>query len=562
MNGPIRTIVLDDKPLIRKAIVQHVDWHALNCAIVGEAGNGVDGMRLVDECKPDLMVTDIRMPGCDGLELAEYMKRVVPDSRVILITGHQEFEYARRAVTVGAFDFILKPICYAELQRIIAKAAEEILQKRRQEEERLQALQASENYERDFRQALPFLRSKLVADYIAGQSSQVGGLTGRAELLEFQWFMLVHCRLRQFDKAQDKEQADSPVSPALTLRQTIAAAGGEWVREAAAAGAEAVQAAVGEELVLVLMLKHSRFNSKEQAMAAATACAAHWERMILNIVGREGSITASSSLYGHPSQLKEAFAETARQLDAYFFAGFTAGAARTNSGTGTGAADAAGGNRRGAMPFPVSLASTFKESGREEQDEEIRSLMEQIAVAADGNISIAKSLIAEACFSITRLYNGPAGGEQEGGRTADEIMDGIRRLNNLEEACRYIRSYVDETGDQPGRSRTVYSQNVKKAVEFIRSHYAKTLNLSLVARELNVNPSYLSRILSQETGSSFVELVAKARIEAAKRLLREGQYRVNEVCELVGYKEYNYFYQIFKKYTGMTPTDYKNEEKG
>ncbi|MDF2921455.1 MAG: two component transcriptional regulator, arac family protein [Paenibacillaceae bacterium] len=439
MNEPIRTIVLDDKPLIRKAIVQHVDWPALGCLVVGEAGNGLEGMRLIDECKPDLMVTDIRMPGCDGLELADYMKRVSPGSRVILITGHQEFEYARRAVTVGAFDFILKPIHYTELQRIIAKAAEEMLRERQEEAERLQALQISENYERDFREALPFLRSKLVADYITGQNGQGGGLTERAELLEFQWFMLVHCRLRQSDKMQDREHADRPALPAL--RQAIAAAGGEWAREAAAAGAEAVQAAVGEDLVLVLMLKHARFHSEERAMAAATACAAHWEQLVLDIAGREGGITASSSLYGHPSQLKEAFAETARQLDAYFFAGFSA-------------------------------------------------------------------------------------------------------------------------GDQPGRSRTVYSQNVKRALEFIRTHYAKTLNLSLVARELNVNPSYLSRILSQETGSSFVELVARARIEAAKRLLKEGQYRVNEVCERVGYKEYNYFYQIFKKYTGMTPTDYKNEKKG
>lgn len=547
MNEPIRTIVLDDKPLIRKAIVQHVDWQALGCLVVGEAGNGLDGIRLIDQCKPDLMVTDIRMPGCDGLELADYMKRTAPSSRVILITGHQEFEYARRAVSLGAFEFILKPICYTELQRVIAKAAEELLRQRREEAERLRALQAREDYERDLLEAIPFLRSKLVADYIAGQSMKGGGLTGRAELLEFEWFMLAHCRL--------PKPADMPDSG-----QAVAAASREWIEASLAAGVEAAIAAVGDDLVLALMLRRSGFDTEELAREAAMASAGKWKEMILGIAGQQGGIIALSSLYSSPSQLREAFAETSRKLEACFFAGFSPEPSPAVSYKRL-SVDADREARRESMQLPGSLLTAFREKSSLEQEHQIRNLLEQIAVIADGNIAIAKSLVAEACFGISRLYMEHAHGEQRHGRTAEEIMNAVQKHHNLEECYRYMCSYAEEMRDCYGCSPAGYSHNVRRAVEFIRSHYAKLLNLSVVARELDVNPSYLSRILSQETGSSFVELVATARIEAAKRLLKEGQYRVNEVSELVGYKDYNYFYQIFKKYTGMAPTDYKKEKK-
>jgi YesN/AraC family two-component response regulator len=98
-------------------------------------------------------------------------------------------------------------------------------------------------------------------------------------------------------------------------------------------------------------------------------------------------------------------------------------------------------------------------------------------------------------------------------------------------------------------------------MDYINSHFADNISLTSLAEHFGLSPSYLSRLLRMETGINFVDLVAKARIEAAKRLLRDPRHKVNEVGEMVGYKEYAYFYQVFKKVEGVSPKEYKNKSK-
>ncbi len=107
----------------------------------------------------------------------------------------------------------------------------------------------------------------------------------------------------------------------------------------------------------------------------------------------------------------------------------------------------------------------------------------------------------------------------------------------------------------------MYSLVVKKVIDHINSHIADNINLTSTADHFGLSPSYLSRLLRTETGINFVDLVSKARIEAAKRLLMDPKNKVNEVGEMVGYKEYAYFYQVFKRIEGQSPKEYKNRSK-
>lgn len=121
-----RVYVVDDKRLIRESLIKTVRWENSGFEVVGSAGDGITAEEKIRQLRPDLVVTDIRMPGRDGLTLTENILEILPKTQVIIITGHEEFEYAQRSLRAGALDIILKPIRNEDLERVLQKAAERL----------------------------------------------------------------------------------------------------------------------------------------------------------------------------------------------------------------------------------------------------------------------------------------------------------------------------------------------------------------------------------------------------------------------------------------------------
>lgn len=119
----VRVMVVEDEPMIRRGIIQVLPWKELDCEIVAEAENGMDGLEKARRFEPDLVISDIKMPKMDGLSMIEKLKKENPQMEVILLTGFQEFEYAQKAITYGVSDYILKPVDQEEMTRIVGKLA-------------------------------------------------------------------------------------------------------------------------------------------------------------------------------------------------------------------------------------------------------------------------------------------------------------------------------------------------------------------------------------------------------------------------------------------------------
>ncbi|MDF2670241.1 MAG: two component transcriptional regulator, AraC family, partial [Paenibacillus sp.] len=213
-----KVVVIDDKPLIRQAIVQTIPWEKLNCVVVGQAEDGIEGKRLILELAPDILVTDIKMPGLSGLDLAEVMSITFPMSRTILVTGYQDFEFAKRAVRLGVFDFIVKPINNQELSKVIAGAVSELESRRAETENAARISTAFVELEKQHNSSIPSLRSKLIGDLIAGKDN-VQDLVKQLEIQFSRYVLLIvrtkgdarggtrTAKLRQQSQVQLIEQA-------------------------------------------------------------------------------------------------------------------------------------------------------------------------------------------------------------------------------------------------------------------------------------------------------------------------------------------------------------------
>ena len=119
-----KVVIVEDEELVRKGIVLTVDWQSVNCVVVGEAANGEDGLRVIRRCRPDFIITDIRMPRMDGLEMLRVLQEEQNTAHCILLTAYSDFSYAREALRLGASDYLLKPFRDGELEGVIRRLSQ------------------------------------------------------------------------------------------------------------------------------------------------------------------------------------------------------------------------------------------------------------------------------------------------------------------------------------------------------------------------------------------------------------------------------------------------------
>ncbi|CAH1226286.1 Protein-glutamate methylesterase/protein-glutamine glutaminase [Paenibacillus allorhizoplanae] len=539
-----KVVVIDDKPLIRQAIVQTIAWDKLNCTVVGQAEDGIEGQRLITELQPDILVTDIKMPGLSGLDLAEQMSTGFPLAKTILITGYQDFEYAKRAVRLGVFDFIVKPINYEELSRVIGGAVEEIDNKRRENEHTVKITSAFVELEKQHIDAMPSLRSKLIGDLITGTDD----MQEQVKKLDILYSRYVVQIVRTANRSDQSSAAN-----AVKYKQQMQLRLSEQAHELTAKRDFYVIESLRNNDLIFVCLFPKVMSQREYRMKLQNFCN---EFIDIAHVGEQISCQiAVSSVYKSLLELPEAFREASMIMDSSFF------------------------RMEESVLFPdhnqqekelgkysiIQDLEQFNQMLEDKSSEDVMAYLErflqQITAYSEGNILVVKGLLSEVCLAVARYYFRVTGDEFGLGKSIDQILEDVYRLTSMKEASTYLTTFIGTIKKKLEGGDKVYSLVVKKVIDYINSHIADTINLTSTAEHFGLSSSYLSRLLRTETGINFVDLVSKARIETAKRLLMDPKNKVNEVGEMVGYKEYAYFYQVFKRLEGQSPKEYKNRGK-
>lgn len=544
----LTVVVIDDKPLILQSIVRTVDWESLNCTVVGQAMDGVEGKRVIAERRPDLLITDIKIPGFSGLELAEYMHAELPQSKTILITGYQDFEFAKRAVSLGVKEIVVKPIRNDELQRVIAQATDEIARERDERSRRAEREEAYSRLSERHNSSLPLLRGRLVSELIGGGGPDRDELARTAAELGV---ALSRCAVVIVRSKRPSGAARGDGSQRLDprLREEVAA----LARTAAARrDIEPIDAGLRDDLVLACLFPKP-LSPRELRMKLQSFC----HDLIELARERHGwsCCMAASSGYRRLDELGEAYAEASALMEKSFF--------RTEEPVLLPAPDETGGEggRFAIVRDLEAFNGLLEQSTAAEMSGHVERLIERIRTYSEGNIRVAKGLLTDMCLSAARYYYRATGDEPGFDRSIDEMLEDVYRLSDMKEASEYVASLIRTVKDKLESGDKDYSLVVKKSIDYINAHFAEPISLTSLAEHLSLSSGYLSRLLRAETGINFVDLVVKARIEAAKRLLRDPRLKVNEVGEQVGYKEYAYFYQVFKKVEGQSPKEYKNRSK-
>lgn len=534
-------VIVDDEPLIRQRLTETIAWSSIDCEIIGESENGIDAIDIIYELKPDIVITDIRMPGLSGLELIEKIKPEFPDIKFILLTGYTDFKYAQTAVKLGAFDFVLKPTDEEEILRIVDRAVNEIKKERKS----ISFIGDKNVYSHEDSE---LLKEMAFLNLIEGnQQSFVSDSKFKDILNDFNSRYIALCiEIDNFDWMDEKISCDTFTEIKHNIVSVISRSNFKYMKDS-------VCLIKQNTLVLFLLFNNSIPASKLNYSCFEIA------KLISDYLKSIYNFTISigvSRIFTNVSNIISAYDESARALEYKFYKGFNSIILISD------------------VPLQKEISTTFyysfyqsimekvltrNESGLKN---ELSSLFESIISNKTINENYIKTLIIQLLNLI--LFNLKSKNMNVEDLSNDfEIEKNILRCNTLTEIKTKTAEFFNNliTFISSESNIAIPSSSISRLVEqviiYVKANISKDISLNSAAQSVYINPAYLCRLVKKETGKNFTEIVLGFRIEKAKELLRDVKYKTYEVGEMVGFAYSRNFSAKFKQQVGVSPTEFR-----
>lgn len=520
----LKILIVDDEYLIRNLIRMCLDWEKHGFTIIGEASSALEALDLLEELEPDIIFTDISMPHMDGITFSSKVLDLYPYTKIVIITGYDEFDYAQRSIKLGVSDFILKPIRAAELLDVANKLKHQIEEERARDEQ-------LETLRKELERNLPVLREKFVASWLEGNIAK--------------------------DELRDKCRYYN--MPSVIQEGNVQAA----VIEVALSAKDKTE----EQLLLKEMQCKNRaeafFEHDERIMVVSDAknrivmLAMNRAENLLNDCERLITVLAKAfdceinigvgRLHESLEDVPESYREACRALRYKVFTG-------KNQVIYYDDVVASRGQQYRSNPDMLQQLYFYISAGAADHAMKILHQIFDISFSDASQIRLAIMDVVTHC--IHAAIEQQVDGEHV---FKKDTLTAILSADDLPEAMRQIEDYVRHLAEQiDAKSRGDKQDLVSQVKAYIEDNLGDPdLKLQSVAELFYVSPGHLSRLMKQETGQSFVTYLTNQRMKKAAALLRETDLRGYQIGEQVGIPDPHYFSHVFKKNTGMSISEYR-----
>lgn len=535
----LKVFLVEDESVIREGLRDNIPWEQYGFRFVGEAADGEMALPMIRKERPDVIITDIKMPFMDGLSLSHIVKQEIPETKIIIISGYDDFEYARQAIKEGVEQYLLKPITRSMLQKALAEVKEKIDAEQEQKNYLKKYQNEMHEYEQSFRRNF---FEKVFQGQTPLQDIYEEAARHSLDINAPAYNLILMCVQEKSGKDEAGEECQECQEELmryflrfpgtnLTFRWSINVYG--------------------------ILVKGEIGAIEEQT--------ADYLKTISEICGRyEENLewyAAAGKAVERFSMLGECY-KAANHTFSYRF--FSAGKhilsddmVRTSSGDES--ADAGKIDSINTDLVNPELIKGFLANGQKEEIDEFTTNFVTGISEAIGSKLFWDYLLLNLRFTVAGFVDEI--GADQNAFLAELSIDEARFMDMT---CANMKSYMtdlleravkyrDEKNDFQGKKA------LKLALSYIEENYAKeSLSLNEVAQESQVSPNYFSAMFSQEMGQTFVEYVTKKRMDKAKELLLTEGIRSGDVGPMVGYKNPQYFSFVFKKTEGCSPREYRS----
>lgn len=526
-----KLMIVEDEALVREAILKMIDFHKQGFEVVAVCEDGQQAAEQYIELVPDLVITDICMPFFSGLQLAAMIAEADRGTQVIIITGYDDFNYAKQAIKSHVANYILKPVTPREFEDVLTEARAKLDE---QHERRRQVSQAQRQLH---------LSSPLVRDQILNRLIQGSIEWGEIEQ-ELQSFGL-DCHSSNYQVAVIQvDQLETALRELSVNRQLLQFMISNVAAELATASSDfiAFQLSDGRSALIGAMNDDETLTRRMRELCRRVIDAIR-QFLKINVTIGGGQIVHSVM------DLKESFSSAQRCLDYKFLIPDQSILFSEDI-------------RKQAQAIDMSdLEDQIILQVRVRNEARMREAVDQLVQAIRLTIQ-SKSDIQ---FEWSRLANRLSGAvRSESGEACpvlDQTLPDADDSNYLDRLKTWLINYCLSCIEIMGSRRNRENQRLSiLAGEYIRDHYADSqLSLMEVCNYASVSLSYFSQFFKEETGKTFVEYLTEIRMDKAKELLRNTNRMLYDISEMVGYENPAYFTVAFKKHVGLSPRDYRKQ---
>ena len=531
----MRVLIVDDEAKVCNLVCKLIDWEGLGLELAGIMHDGAEALAFIKEQQPDIVITDIRMPGCNGMDMISQIRQLNLNTHFIIISGYRQFEYATHAIRCGVEDYLLKPLKQKDIDKVLRKIVQENTEREANLAEKA-TLMESVGLERGR------LRERFVNDLL-------DGLIKPEELLPESLAL-------RYGFSMDGGSYLLVVVQNLSLRLPDEQTGRTLMNNKIKTIVESELLSAFSETVTTV--QHNRIAC---AVRGSGELPGGLHKLLRRIgAGIQGLgdifeslrfIVTASLPVERVQDLPQCVEQIRKTLAQRILLPLNA---TVQYAPAFEPAFAVG----DLISFKTRNDLRLAISGLDE--DQLVAVIRGVQAALTGEPRATGWDIQAAYFELIRLFlastldcgmKAPAGLEKEMEQryeAANSVADLFNRLTE-----RLVNAMMDW---QVGKSAEE-SRPIRIARKFIHQHYAEPLTLQMLSDHVSLNATYFSSAFKRETGQTFLDYVTRVRVDAAKELLADTDMGISDIAERVGYQDIKYFYKRFRKFAGLGPKEYR-----
>ena len=531
----LKVFLVEDEFVVREGIMHNIDWLSHGYDFCGEASDGELALPMIEKLQPDILITDIKMPFMDGLTLSKLIKKEFPWIEIIILSGYEDFEYAKAGIKIGVAQYLTKPISGEELLREIGNLADKIEEKHREQEYK-------KKYKKDMEEMLLQERKNFFQYLVAGSRS-MPELMEMADKLHISissiWYNILLLNQKSLRHAQN-EYSNSLIEIEQKLKNFSEDHHFLLFDRELEGKALLIKADSIEELeqvqndylnkMKVVLNQYDKIQYfvgigkpvnrlRELPISFERACYAFAHRYLVkgSCIINSGELEREE--YHHPEEFHISNVSP-KQL-----------------------------NRARIKEF-------LKQGVRDETKYFVEEFFKNLGISTVKSYMFRQYIAMDVYFCVAEFLEEL----QLSGESINSFDVTSEVLQNVESTTQYVISIIDKTLEWREKSASNrYDDVVKQVMNYIEKNYWDAeLSLNLLASHVNFSPNHMSMIFSQQTGQTLIKYLTDYRMNQAKELLRCTGKRSSEISLQVGYRDPHYFSYLFKKTQGITPTQYRS----
>ncbi|MGN1205608.1 MAG: response regulator [Eubacterium sp.] len=540
----VKVFLVEDEVIIRESVKNSIDWEKEGYEFVGEASDGELALPMILEKKPDIIITDIRMPFMDGLELSRIVKEKLPDTKIIILSGYDDFGYAKEAIKIGVTEYLLKPVSSGVLLEHLSEIAQKI--QKQQDEKKMVKV-----YQQEMQENEKLIKTKFLRELLSGDMSLAEALDNgkRFEIdLSARFFRILLFKYLQDDVLlqvfEQVEQCEDKKAGIYVFERGVEG----WAFLITSSEDEI------EEKTTQLVEKLENISKNHES---------------LNYFGGIGGVVT------RVRELNQSF----QDADHAFAARFVQEPNRIISKKEIDSVQKD--DEFDVRSFDVInqmqkiIEKFLKNGSKEEIVSFVQALFSEISEAHFRSLMFRQYIIMNLYATVMgfcqRFKREEGSCERGAERQLEDMLQNEELLKNavmtvesVQDIEKYVVTLLEKAIDLRNTiSGRRYSDIIITAQRLIREDYmSEDISLNRVAEQVCMSPSYFSTIFSKEMGKTFVEYLTEVRMEKAKEYLTCSTMKTSEIAFAVGYKDPHYFSFLFKKTQGCTPKEYRTSRKG